>query len=105
MKGCRPLTDREVLGILRVLRGRYAARDRALVLLGIKSGFRISELLSLRLGDVVQHGDVVKRVTVRRRNMKGKISGRTVLPPDLGGTATTEQATDAMCEALVTSNT
>jgi len=78
MKGCRPLRDREVLRILGMLRGRYAARDRALVLLGIKSGFRISELLSLRLGDVIQHGRLVDRVTVRRRNMKGKLSGRTV---------------------------
>jgi len=79
MKGCRPLKEREVLGVLRSLGGRWAARDRALVLLGIKSGFRISELLSLRLGDVVQHGKLVDRISVRRRNMKGKVSGRTVL--------------------------
>lgn len=79
MRGCRPLRDREVTRILKTLDGRWAARDRALVLLGIKSGFRISELLSLRLKDVVQHGKLVDRVSVRRRSMKGKISGRTVL--------------------------
>jgi integrase len=32
--------------------GTYAARDKALFILGVKSGFRISELLSLTVGDV-----------------------------------------------------
>ena len=45
----------------------------------VKSGFRISELLSLRVGDVWQHGRVVDRVTVQRRHMKRKVEGRTVL--------------------------
>jgi integrase len=53
MRGCRPLKEREIQRILKSLDGRYAARDRALILLGIKSGFRISELLSLRLSDVM----------------------------------------------------
>ncbi len=59
--------------------GVYAARDKALFLLGVKSGFRISELLSLRVGDVWQHGHLVDRVTVQRRHMKKKLEGRTVL--------------------------
>jgi integrase len=42
-------------------------------------GFLISELLSLRLGDVWQHGRLVDRVTVERRYMKNKREGRTVL--------------------------
>jgi hypothetical protein len=36
--------------------GTYADRDKALFLLGVKSGFRISELLSLCVEDVSQHG-------------------------------------------------
>lgn len=79
MKGCRPLTDAEVDLTLKTFAGRYAARDRALFLLGVKSGFRISELLSLRLGDVLQSGRLVDRVAVARRNMKKKLEGRTVL--------------------------
>jgi integrase len=59
--------------------GTYAVRDKALFLLGVKSGFRISELLSLRVGDVFQHGRLVDRVTVHRRHMKQKHEGRTVL--------------------------
>ena len=46
MKGCRPLADEEAVAISQSFGGRYAARDKALILLGIKSGFRISELLS-----------------------------------------------------------
>jgi integrase len=79
MKGCRPLTDEEVQLVQRSFGGVYADRDKALFLLGVKSGFRISELLSLRVGDVSQHGRLVDRVTVPRRHMKKKVEGRTVL--------------------------
>jgi integrase len=79
MKGCRPLTDEELALVSKSFGGTYAARDRALFTLGVKSGFRISELLSLRIGDVYQQGRVVDRVTVRRRHMKRKLEGRTVL--------------------------
>lgn len=79
MKGCRPLTDDEAAAVLTRMAGRFANRDRALFILGTKSGFRISELLSLRIGDVIQAGKVVDRVSVRRAAMKKKIEGRTVL--------------------------
>ena len=83
MKGCRPLSEEEVELMQRSFGGSYGARDRALFLLGVKSGFRISELLSLRVGDVYQHGRVVDRVTVSRRHMKQQREGRTVpLHPD-----------------------
>ena len=79
MKGCRPLTSGEVQLLQQSFGGRYAARDKALFILGVKSGFRISELLSLRVGDVLQYGRVVDRVTVHRRYMKRQVEGRTVL--------------------------
>jgi integrase len=79
MKGCRPLTEAEVALVQASFGGVYAARDKALFLLGVKSGFRISELLSLRIGDVSQHGRLVDRVTVPRRHMKNQREGRTVL--------------------------
>jgi integrase len=78
MKGCRPLSDEEITLISQSFGGTYAARDRALFILGLKSGFRISELLSLRVGDVVQHGRLVDQVTVRRAHMKQRTEGRTV---------------------------
>jgi integrase len=79
MKGCRPLTDEEVTLVQQSFGGVYAARDKALFLLGVKSGLRISELLSLCVGDVQQHGRLVDRVTVSRQHMKNKREGRTVL--------------------------
>jgi len=79
MKGCRPLTDEEIELIAASFGGMYAARDKALFLLGIYSGFRVSELLSLRLGDVVQGDQILDRITVQRRHMKNKTCGRTVL--------------------------
>jgi integrase len=79
MKGCPPLTEAEVDLVQHSFGGVYAARDKALLLLGVKSGFRISELLSRRVGDVSQHGRLVDRVTVQRQHVKNKGEGRTVL--------------------------
>jgi integrase len=70
MKGCRPLDDQEIALVSRSFGGTYAARDRALFMLGIKTGFRIAELLSLRVGDVWQHARVVDQVTVQRAHTK-----------------------------------
>ncbi|MBU8934160.1 MAG: tyrosine-type recombinase/integrase [candidate division Zixibacteria bacterium] len=78
MKGCRPLTIEEEAIAKRSFAGKYAARDRALFILGLKTGFRVAELLSLRLRDVVHAGQLVDRVYVERRNMKKKTEGRCV---------------------------
>lgn len=78
MRGCRPLEDMEVNDIIKSL-SNTNKRDAALFLLGIKSGFRISELLSLKVRDILQAGRIVDRVTVARRNMKKRVEGRTVL--------------------------
>ncbi len=75
----RPLNDVEIKSVLGSFEGPYANRDKALFLLGIKSGFRISELLSLRAGNILHSGRIVDRVTVARRHMKKKTEGRTVL--------------------------
>jgi integrase len=82
MKGCRPLTDAEVHLIAKSFGGVFAKRNRALFVVGHRTGFRISELLSLRVVDVQQHGKILDQITVQRRHMKGgkagKTSGRTV---------------------------
>ena len=75
MIGCRPLTDQEVELVLGALDN---PRDRCLFILGIRTGFRISELLSLRISDVTEYGSVASQVTVRRGCMKGKHQSRTV---------------------------
>jgi site-specific recombinase XerD len=78
MKGCRALSDQEVALVGKSFGGTYAARDKTLFVLRVKSGFRISELLSLTVGDVWQHGQFVERVAVQRKHMKGKHQGRSV---------------------------
>jgi site-specific recombinase XerD len=78
MKGMRPLSTEEVMAVSKSFSGPYALRNKALFVLGVRTGFRVSELLSLQVGDVLQHGQVVKQITVKRRNMKGKIEGRTI---------------------------
>ncbi|MFA6318489.1 MAG: tyrosine-type recombinase/integrase [Elusimicrobiota bacterium] len=76
MKGARPLRDEEVGAVAAAL----SARDRALFLLGVRSGFRVSELLSIRVQDVLERsGAVAGRVYVQRKSMKGRVSGRAVV--------------------------
>ena len=79
MKGTRPLTQPEIEAVLKSFKGTYRSRDRALFLLGLTSGLRISELLSVRIGDILEYGAVVERLSVRRRSTKGRREGRTVL--------------------------
>jgi integrase/recombinase XerD len=78
-KGCRPFTPDEVEDMLSAFRGKFRIRDRALFLLGIKSGFRISELLSLRVGDVYNGDRIIDRVYVQRASMKKQVEGRNVI--------------------------
>lgn len=75
MKGCRPLTRFEVKKLLAQVKN---LRDSALLTLGFCTGYRISELLSLTLADVIDSkGRVYESVTVKAANTKTKTS-RTV---------------------------
>ena len=75
MNGCRALTDHEI----ERLKSHIAnPRDYALFVLGLRSGFRVSELVSLKVCDLIEFGEVSESVTVQRKSMKGKQSGRTV---------------------------
>lgn len=76
MNGCRPLTDNEAIELKASLK---CLRDQAIFVMGVRSGFRISEILSLRVKDVSQHGKIVDHVTVAKQNMKKKTASRTVI--------------------------
>jgi site-specific recombinase XerD len=76
MRGCRDLTDYEKQALEKML---PTHRDKLLFLLGMSTGLRIQELLSIRIMDVIQHENVVSRVYIQRKNLKGKTSGRSVL--------------------------
>lgn len=83
MKGCRPLTPEEVESTLKVIsERRYSLRDTLMFQLGLKAGFRVSEILSLKVKDVFQFGQVPKYITVQRRNVKGKKEGQSVITHD-----------------------
>jgi site-specific recombinase XerD len=76
MAGCRALTDNEVKVVRKSFSGVYKRRNEALFVLGVRAGFRISELLSLQVKDVLQYGKLVDRVEVSRRHMKGGKAGK-----------------------------
>lgn len=77
MIGCRPFSPAEVRSILDAFEGDYAARNKALFALGCSTGFRISELLALRVKDVQNGPQLAELVRVPRRAMKGKKNSRT----------------------------
>lgn len=79
MKGCRPLTDEEIRAVEESFGGPYALRDRAVFAMGVYTGERISAILALRVGDVVQGGRVADSVTYRKATRKGKTESRTVV--------------------------
>lgn len=79
MKGCKPLTDEETQKIVSFFRGEYKLRNQLLVVFGITTGFRISEILSLTVKDVFQNGKIVGKVSIAKRNMKGETESRSAL--------------------------
>ena len=59
MKGTRPLDNQEILLVSACFDGAFEARNRGLFMLGVSTGGRISELLSLQISDVYQNGAAV----------------------------------------------
>ena len=76
MRGARPLDQNEVKQVADLLN----PRDKALFLLGIYTGLRISELLSLTVADIRDPVSFVvrKELYLKRKNTKGKTSGRSI---------------------------
>lgn len=76
MIGTRPLTDSECSAILKALSN---PRDRLLFTLGLKTGFRIGELLSIRLSDLYEYDRSIKgQISIQKRHTKGKVATRSV---------------------------
>lgn len=83
MKGNRSLTDSEIQKCLNGFEGRFQLRNQALFVLGLNSGFRISELLSLKIKDVMPYNEIADYITVQRKNVKKKTQGQTVVVNDV----------------------
>jgi integrase/recombinase XerC len=75
MAGRRSLTVSEERQLLRTIR-KIRPRDRALITTQWLTGFRIHEVLSLTIGQVVRDGQFLPKIGVAPRNLKGGF-GRT----------------------------
>ena len=68
MSTARPLLPEEEIKILSALDRR---RDQVLFLFGRLTGFRITELLSIRVGDIWDRAGVLSEITLSRQRLKG----------------------------------
>jgi len=75
--GCRRFTLEEERALFAaLLEGRHGPRNTALFALGIDTGFRIGELLSVRIKDLVLRGDIVDELCIQSKAMKNHKPGR-----------------------------
>ena len=81
MKGARALTPLEIQAVCMAFDGKYAVRNRTLFLVCANIGTRITEALNLNVGDVLQNGEVVEVLYLRRETVKGKQSGVSLTLP------------------------
>ena len=78
MKGTRPLDNNEILLVSACFDGTFEIRNRGLFMLGVSTGGRISELLSLQIGDVYQNGKPVTDLLFDKSIVKGGEVSRAV---------------------------
>jgi len=78
MKGTRPLDNNEIRLVSACFDGTFEARNRGLFMIGVSTGGRISELLSLQIGDVYQNGRAVTDLLFDKSVVKGGEVSRAV---------------------------
>ena len=78
MKGTRPLDNKEIRLVSACFEGRFEGRNRGLFMLGVSTGGRISELLSLQIGDVWQNKRAVTDLLFDKSVVKGGELSRAV---------------------------
>ena len=78
MKGTRPLDNQEIRLVSACFDGKFESRNRGLFMLGVSTGGRISELLSLQIGDVWQNKRAVGDLLFDRSVVKGGEVSRAV---------------------------
>ena len=78
MKGTRPLDNNEIRLVSACFDGIFEARNRGLFMLGVSTGGRISELLSLQIEDVYQNGKSVTDLLFDKSIVKGGEVSRAV---------------------------
>ena len=78
MKGTRPLDNNEIRRVSACFDSTFEARNRGLFMLGVSTGGRISELLSLQIGDVYQNSKPVTDLLFDKSIVKGGEVSRAV---------------------------
>ena len=78
MKGTRPLDNDEIRQVAAAFTGTFSVRNRGLFMIGVSTGGRISELLSLRVGDVYQNNKPVSDLLYSKSIVKGGEVSRSV---------------------------
>ena len=84
MKGTRPLDNNEIRIVSACFEGTFEIRNRGLFMLGVSTGGRISELLSLVIGDVYQNQQPVSDLLFDKSIVKGGEVSRAV-PVNIDG--------------------
>lgn len=90
MKGCRPLTKDEIKAVSDEFTGTYEARNKALFVIGVNTGGRISELLALTIDDVWQIDRPVSDLLYSKNIVKGKKHSR-MIPVNTDGQKAIEE--------------
>ncbi|AYB39693.1 tyrosine-type recombinase/integrase [Brevibacillus laterosporus] len=73
METVQPIRDREQINTIKILLGHRNKRDLLLFVLGINSGLRISDILNMRVCDVIdKKGRAVKFYELREKKTKKK---------------------------------
>ena len=70
MKGTKPLDNTKIRLVSACFDGTFETRNRRLFMLGVSIGGRISELLSLTIGDVYQNRAAVTDLLLRNPSSK-----------------------------------
>ena len=78
MKGTRPLDNDEIRRVSACFTGSFETRNRGLFMLGVSTGGRISELLSLTISDVYQNRKAVTDLLFDKSIVKGGEVSRAV---------------------------
>ena len=93
MKGTRPLDNDEIRRVFAAFTGTFEVRNRGLFMIGVSTGGRISELLSLQIGDVYQNQKPVTDLLYNKSIVKGGEVSRAV-PVNVDGRAAIEDLID-----------
>ena len=67
MEFVQPIRDLRQIETMKKLLKQHSLRDFCLFVVGINSGLRISDLLKLRICDVIENGKLKDRITLREK--------------------------------------